>query len=287
MGDRNGSLLSTKILAIVALSVSVASAVAAIVVYWESADTQVLGGLAALASLSAGIGLVLWVRGFMSEEEAEGEREPLEAKDPQWEELVSSVAQGRDLVGRRKVLIGFFAAFIAFITLALLSFMRSIVGTKRPSEVLFHTDWTKGARLTRLNGTFVKADSFPVDSIVVAFPEGHIGSLQSAVNLIHVKESLLDLPDEQKKWAVKGMVAYSRICTHAACPISQYEDTIHTLACPCHQSTFNVLKGAVPTGGPATRPLPQLPLGVDSEGYLIAQSDFTRPVGPGFWGISS
>jgi ubiquinol-cytochrome c reductase iron-sulfur subunit len=35
--------------------------------------------------------------------------------------------------------------------------------------------------------------------------------------------------------------------------------------------------------GPAARPLPQLPLTVDSEGYLAALHDFDEPVGPSFW----
>jgi ubiquinol-cytochrome c reductase iron-sulfur subunit len=55
------------------------------------------------------------------------------------------------------------------------------------------------------------------------------------------------------------------------------------LLCPCHQSTFNVLEGAKPIFGPAARALPQLPLGVDDAGYLIATDDFSDPVGPGFW----
>ena len=55
------------------------------------------------------------------------------------------------------------------------------------------------------------------------------------------------------------------------------------LACPCHQSTFDLLDGAKPVAGPAGRPLPQLPLAIDKDGYLVAQRDFTEPVGPGFW----
>jgi ubiquinol-cytochrome c reductase iron-sulfur subunit len=35
--------------------------------------------------------------------------------------------------------------------------------------------------------------------------------------------------------------------------------------------------------GPAPRPLPQLPLMVDSNGFIAAASDFTQPVGPSFW----
>jgi ubiquinol-cytochrome c reductase iron-sulfur subunit len=78
-------------------------------------------------------------------------------------------------------------------------------------------------------------------------------------------------------------VAYSRVCTHLGCPVGLYEARTNQLVCPCHQSLFDVLDGARPQFGPATRPLPQLPLALDASGYLVAQSDFHEPVGPGFW----
>ena len=78
-------------------------------------------------------------------------------------------------------------------------------------------------------------------------------------------------------------IAYSKICTHVGCPVGLYQADTHELLCPCHQSTFDVLDGARPRFGPATRSLPQLPLAVDGDGFLTAQSDFTEPVGPGFW----
>ncbi|MFN2594547.1 MAG: ubiquinol-cytochrome c reductase iron-sulfur subunit, partial [Actinomycetota bacterium] len=55
------------------------------------------------------------------------------------------------------------------------------------------------------------------------------------------------------------------------------------LFCPCHQSIFDVSDGARPIGGPATRPLPQLPLEFDAEGQLRATGGFSAPVGPAFW----
>jgi len=82
---------------------------------------------------------------------------------------------------------------------------------------------------------------------------------------------------------VGGYVAFSKVCTHAGCPVGLYRSTNHELLCPCHQSTFDVLDGCRPVFGPAARSLPQLPLAVNTDGYLIAQSDFTEPVGPGYW----
>ena len=87
----------------------------------------------------------------------------------------------------------------------------------------------------------------------------------------------------REDWAPQGYVAYSKICPHVGCPVGLYQADTHELLCPCHQSTFDVLDGARPRFGPATRSLPQLPLAVDREGFLCAQADFDEPVGPGFW----
>ena len=87
----------------------------------------------------------------------------------------------------------------------------------------------------------------------------------------------------KEDWAYDGIVAYSKVCTHVGCPVALYEQQTHHLLCPCHQSTFDLADNGKVLFGPAARPLPQLPIGVDSEGYLIATSGFTEPVGPSFW----
>jgi quinol---cytochrome c reductase iron-sulfur subunit len=90
-------------------------------------------------------------------------------------------------------------------------------------------------------------------------------------------------PGTVMNWTVDDIVAYSKICTHVGCPVALYEQTTHHILCPCHQSTFDAANGANVIFGPAARALPQLPLMVDSDGYLAAASDFTQPVGPSFW----
>jgi ubiquinol-cytochrome c reductase iron-sulfur subunit len=82
-------------------------------------------------------------------------------------------------------------------------------------------------------------------------------------------------------------VAFSKICTHAGCPASLYEQQTSRLLCPCHQSQFEVLQDAKPVLGPATRSLPKLPLtvevGADGRQYFLAASDFHEAIGPAFW----
>jgi ubiquinol-cytochrome c reductase iron-sulfur subunit len=84
-------------------------------------------------------------------------------------------------------------------------------------------------------------------------------------------------------WTVDGIIAFSKVCTHAGCPVGLYEASSRQLLCPCHQSAFDVLAGARPVSGPAAWPLPQLPLTVDDDGVLRATGDFSEPVGPGWW----
>ena len=113
-----------------------------------------------------------------------------------------------------------------------------------------------------------------------------MGSADSQAVLIKVEPDLLQLPTDRAEGAPDGLVCYSKVCTHAGCPLGLYLAADHELRCPCHQSTFNVLNGAEPVYGPAPRPLPQLLIEVDDDGTLRAKGDFTEPVGPTFWNIT-
>jgi len=88
---------------------------------------------------------------------------------------------------------------------------------------------------------------------------------------------------KEQSWGYQGIVAYSKICTHVGCPVALYEQQTHHMLCPCHQSTFDLSEDGKVIFGPAARSLPQLPITVDADGYLVAQRDFDAPVGPSFW----
>jgi ubiquinol-cytochrome c reductase iron-sulfur subunit len=106
---------------------------------------------------------------------------------------------------------------------------------------------------------------------------------KAAVLLIRLDPDLVEDRPDREGWDFDGIYAYSKICTHVGCPVALYEQQTHHLLCPCHQSTFDVTQYCKVIFGPANRPLPQLPITVDDEGYLIAQSDFHEPPGPSFW----
>ena len=111
-----------------------------------------------------------------------------------------------------------------------------------------------------------------------------ISQSDSPVMLIHLRPNVAVIKRAgQEDFNYGGLFAYSKICSHMGCPTSLYEDQTNRILCPCHQSQFQANEYARPVFGPAARPLAQLPIAVDDQGYLYARSDFIEPVGPGFW----
>jgi ubiquinol-cytochrome c reductase iron-sulfur subunit len=160
-----------------------------------------------------------------------------------------------------------------------------------PGKVLEQTNWQAGRRLiTDPGGIALKASDLQVGSVahvLPEYPDGKVASLvdlnKDAVLVIRVRPEILDLPADRQDWVHEGIIAFSKICSHMGCAVGLYEQTTHHLLCPCHQSTFDVTRAAKVIFGPAARPLPQLAITVDSEGYLIAKDGFTEPVGPSYW----
>jgi ubiquinol-cytochrome c reductase iron-sulfur subunit len=168
---------------------------------------------------------------------------------------------------------------------------RDLAPAGDPVAALKHTLWDKDVRLTRdPDGTPIKASDVTLGSVFHVIPEGLEDAehpleekAKAAVLLMRLKPTDLTISPERENWSFDGIVAYSKICTHVGCPVALYEQQTHHLLCPCHQSQFDITREAAVIFGPAKRPLPQLPITVDDEGYLVARSDFTEPVGPSFW----
>jgi ubiquinol-cytochrome c reductase iron-sulfur subunit len=164
---------------------------------------------------------------------------------------------------------------------------------KSPADILSTTMWAKDTRIVS-DGTYqpVRPEDLPVGGLINGVPadlqevqeiQGNLNARgKAAIILVRLQ------PDEIRSqqgdgWDYQGIVAYSKICTHVGCPISLYEQRTHHLLCPCHQSTFDLADAGNVVFGPAARRMPQLPIGVDAEGFLVAKSDFAEPVGPSFW----
>ena len=160
-----------------------------------------------------------------------------------------------------------------------------------PNSELWVTLWKPAAdgtkvRMTTLGGVPIRPSDLVTGSLTTVFPgvPGGVKASDSPVMLFRLRpDTPVLIRDGQDGFEYGDIYAFSKICTHVGCPVSLYEQQTGRVLCPCHQSQFDVFDGARPVFGPAARPLPQLPIGVDTEGYLIARSDFIEPVGPGFW----
>ncbi|WP_433413501.1 cytochrome bc1 complex Rieske iron-sulfur subunit [Microtetraspora malaysiensis] len=259
-----------------------------------SASNFALGGTLTLALLALAAGITTWVRRIMPKYSMIQERHPMASDSETRESVKETFLAGANESGfvkhkllRRTLLLA--AAPLGLAPIVLLRDLGPLPGTK-----LRHTVWgeaTKNGKPRRLitegTGQPIRAADFnSPGGILSVVPEGYEHDLNALA-----KATLILLkfrPEELKSgtnlnWTHDGIVAYSKICTHVGCPAALYEQTTHHILCPCHQSTFDAADGAKVVFGPAARPLPQLPIGIDEEGYLIAKADFNVPVGPSFW----
>jgi ubiquinol-cytochrome c reductase iron-sulfur subunit len=154
--------------------------------------------------------------------------------------------------------------------------------------------WRRGLTLVDEAGTPIRADDLAVGSFATAFPQGvNTDLLGSPVIVVRIAPSLVDLPAGRRTWAVDGIMAYSKICTHAGCAVAMMRYPLyaaHTakpaVVCPCHYSTFDVASGGTVVFGPAGRPLPQLPIAIATDGTLQAAGPLSGDVGPAWFGVS-
>ena len=153
----------------------------------------------------------------------------------------------------------------------------------KPGKTLFVTDGTRGAHLVDINGRRVRVADLEVGGALTVFPEGFVGNAVDQTMLVRAGSTDIATKPGRETWGPRGYLAYSKVCTHAGCPVGLYMEETQQLLCPCHQSLFDVLDGAQQVFGPAPRPLPQLALYVDGSGYLRAQAPYDQPIGPGFW----
>jgi len=253
------------------------------VVYWQGGQPQAEGVLLALALGGIGVGIVLWAKHFMPNDEVVEEREPLESSEEDVAAFTADFAAGQSSLRSRRVLVATAGGACAALGVAVLFPIRSL--GPRPGRGLKETPYrTAPIRVVTNEGEPLRPEDLPVDGFVTVWPEGHTDAADASTLLIHVRDSQDFQPAPGREdWTVDNIVAYSKLCTHVGCPVGLYQAELGLLLCPCHQSTFDVLEHARPIFGPAARSLPQLPLDTDEQGYIIATADFSGPVGPGFW----
>jgi ubiquinol-cytochrome c reductase iron-sulfur subunit len=260
----------------------VVASIALFVLYLRGGQPQAEGALLAVVLGGIGVGIALWANRFMPHGPFEEPRGQIGSSDAEVEAFVEDFEAGGEEIARRGFLAKLFAGAVGFLGLAALLPIRSL--GPRPGSGLKVTPYAGGGkRLVRDDGTPVKPGDVGVDGVITVWPEGNVNAADAPTLLIHLRPGQNKPREGRQDWLVDDLVAYSKLCSHMGCPVGLYQAQLGLLLCPCHQSTFDVGDGCRPIFGPATRSLPQLPLALDAQGYLIATGDFSSPVSAGFW----
>lgn len=248
-----------------------------------------------LAMMGIGLGAIHWAKTLMRDHEMVEERHELRSSDEAREGAIQNLRDGAEDsgvgVGRRGLLKGSLITALAIAPLSLLVPQIGGLGGDWNLDKYRRTLWEPGTRLARdHDGSPIRASDVTIGSVFHVIPEGLYdlehpleAKAKAVVLLIRLDPQDLNIQPGREDWSFDGIVAYSKICTHVGCPVALYEQQTHHLLCPCHQSTFDVANGAKVVFGPAKRPLPQLPIAVDDEGYIVAQRDFEEPIGASYW----
>jgi ubiquinol-cytochrome c reductase iron-sulfur subunit len=263
------------------LAVSMAASVGLGVVYALGGQVQLEGVLLFFALGGIATGFIVWGNKLLPQGPFTQERHPLSSGPAEQEEATEAFEEGAEALERRRLLIRMLTGAFVALGAALVFPVRSL--GEGPGGSLFRTAWRRGSRVVDENDRPVRPEDLDVGGVLTVYPAGNNGSADSQTLLIKLAAGEYRARRGRDDWSVGDCVAFSKVCPHAGCPVGLYEPETHRLFCPCHQSVFAVLDACEPTGGPATRPLPQLPLTVDAEGYLVAQADYDEPIGPGFW----
>lgn len=251
--------------------------------YWQSGPNELLGLFFAGIFLGLGVGVICWGKYLMPQGPFVEDRHPLETSEEEKQEFGEAFGRGSDAIKRRSFLGKLFLAVNGVLGLALIVPLRSLIVGKTPGAEQYTTPWKPGSHLVTISGQRVSTDMLDVGGSLTVFPEGYVGSATGVTILIRPGLTPTVTKPERSTWSPQGYLAFSKVCTHAGCPVGLYLQEYQELLCPCHQSIFYVPTGATQIFGPAPRPLPQLALAVDSDGYLYAQHGYDEPIGPGFW----
>jgi ubiquinol-cytochrome c reductase iron-sulfur subunit len=265
------------------------------------ASNLALGLALGFALLFIGIGIIHWARKLMADVEIVEYRHPAASSPEDRAETLDQLSMGLEEsgIGRRPLVRNTLFGALGLMGLPLIVGLRDL--GPLPGDKLAHTVWKKGMRVVQdVDGARIKPADMQIGQLVNAEPEIFFESnsegepefegaelqaakAKAAVILVRMHPDDIKASPDRKNWGVDGILCFSKICTHVGCPISLWEQQTHHLLCPCHQSTFDLADNGKVIFGPANRSLPQLPLAVDADGYLVATSDFTEPVGPSYW----
>ena len=261
----------------------------------QNAHQLGLGLGMAISLFFIGMGAIHWAKTLMPDQEVIAHRHEFRSPDSDRKEFVDAVKDGAQAsgLGRRSLIKRSLGAALGLSALSPILLLRDL--GPLPGNDLKETSWKAGTYLVTDPGNRrIKASDLEVGAVAQVLPETSDPEhrklndiAKDALLLIRLRPEEFNLDAERLSWTHEGIIAFSKICSHMGCAVALYEQQTKHLLCPCHQSTFDVTRAAKVIFGPAARPLPQLNITVDEEGYLIARTPFTEPVGPSFWGRNS
>ncbi len=264
------------------------------------ASNLALGVTLGLALLFIGIGTVQWARKLMGDQEIIEYRHPVASSAEDREETLKALSTGTEESGiaRRPLIRNSLLGAMGALGLLAIIPLRDL--GPLPGKKLFNTIWTEGMRVVQdIDGAPIRPANMEIGQLVNGQPaiffeenaEGEpevegsellVQKAKAAVVIVKMQPDDITPAPGRENWGVDGVLCYSKICTHVGCPISLWEQQTHHLLCPCHQSTFDLADNGKVVFGPAARAVPQLPLAVDDEGFLLATSGFNEAVGHSF-----
>lgn len=257
------------------------------------AQNVVLGGTLGFALLLLGLGTIQWSRKLMNDQEYVEERHPARSTDEDRAAAVDVIWEGgkSSKLGERKLLRRSMIGALGLLGIPPILLLGDL--GPLPGTMPAHTIWKRRIRVINdVTLKPLKPADLQLGQLVNAIPESLTelhgeeylnAKAKAAVLLIRMRPDEIRSIPKRRNWTIDGIICYSKICTHVGCPVNLYERQTHQALCPCHQSTFDLADNGRVVFGPAARSLPQLPLMLDDDGYIVAQSDFTEPVGPSYW----
>ncbi|MGK5444959.1 cytochrome bc1 complex Rieske iron-sulfur subunit [Micromonospora sp. URMC 105] len=264
--------------------------------------TPLLGLTLGVALGALGFGILVWGKKVLPKEVSIQDRHQGQSSSPEEQRIVGQTMlyMADELNVRRRPLLGvsLLAGLAPVAAVAAAPLVGGLISDPHKNNQMFRTGFAAAnegekIRLVREDGRPIRPADISSGGQLTVFPgiEHGVSNMHadSPTLLIHLRDS--DAQDARRNNEREGKpdfmwgnyIAYSKICTHAGCPASLYEQQTNRLLCPCHQSQFLITDNARPIFGPASRRLPQLPIEVDEEGFFVARTDYQEPVGPDFW----
>jgi len=257
----------------------------------QNAHQLGLGLGMAISLFFIGMGAIHWAKTLMPDTEVVAQRHELRSPDSDRKDFVDAVKSGAGAagLGRRSLIKRSLGAALGLSALSPLLLLRDL--GPLPGKELEKTTWKSGTYLVTDPGNRrIKDSDLEVGAVAQVLPEiadpehRKLNDIaKDAVLLIRLRPQEFNLEADKLAMTHDGIIAFSKICSHMGCAVALYEQQTKHLLCPCHQSTFDVTRGAKVIFGPSARPLPQLDITIDNEGYLVARQPFSEPVGPSFW----